>query len=192
VFLERFTAVGESDRETLLPALGRIGRPQAMAIVDGVIAAENPARRGFGLKALTRWPDGTVATRLLDLHGKAADAAERDLLLAALIRIAPLPDNKLDDAQKIELLGKAIALCEKDEDRTGVLKRANTIRTVETFQFLLLYLDDPRFAEPACQSVVELAHHQKLRDAHKDEFAKALDEIIATTKNPELVERATR
>jgi HEAT repeat protein len=192
VFLERFTAAGDDDREKLLPALGRVGGPQALAIVDELIAAKDPAKRAFGLKALTRWPDATVSKRLLDLHGKATDAAERDVLLGALIRIAPLPDNKLNDAQKLDLLRKAMALCEKDEDRTRVLERANAIRTVEAFRFVLPYLDDPTFAEPACQSVVELAHHQKLRDAHKDEFVKALDKVIATTKKPELVERANR
>lgn len=192
VFLERFTAAGDDDRETLLPALGRVGGPQALAIVDGFVTATDPAKRAFGLKALTRWPDATVSGRLLDLHGKATDAAERATLLGALIRIAPLPDNKLNDAQKLDLLQKTIALCEKDEDRARVLERANAIRTVETFRFVLPYLDDPQVAESACLSVVELAHHQKLRDAHKDEFVKALDKVIATTKNQEFVERANR
>jgi HEAT repeat protein len=192
VFLERFTAADDDDREKLLPALGRVGGPMALAIVDGFVAAADPAKRAFGLKALTRWPDATVSGRLLDLHGKSTDAAERAALLGALIRIAPLPDNRLNDAQKLDLLQKAMALCDKDEDRSRVLERANAIRTVETFRFVLPYLDDPTFAESACLSVVELAHHQKLRDAHKDEFTTALDKVIATTKNQELVERATR
>ena len=83
-------------------------------------------------------------------------------------------------------------LCQKDEDRARVLERANAIRTVETFRFVLPYLDNPALAEPACKSVVELAHHQKLRDGNKDEFMKALDKVISTTKNAELVERASR
>jgi hypothetical protein len=40
--------------------------------------------------------------------------------------------------------------------------------------------------------VVELAHHRSLRDANKDEFTKALDKVLATTKNEELVDRANR
>jgi hypothetical protein len=121
-----------------------------------------------------------------------ADAKEKELLLGTLIRIAPLPDNKLKDAQKLDLLEKTMALCEKNDDRAKVLERANAIRTIETFRFVVPYLDDPALAEPACRSVVELAHHQKLRDAHKEEFAKALDKVLGTTKNDELVQRATR
>ena len=73
-----------------------------------------------------------------------------------------------------------------------MLERANAIRIVETLRFVRPYLDDPQLAEPACKSVVELAHHQKLRDPNKAEFVQALDKVIATTKNPELVERANR
>lgn len=192
LFLERFKAAGEQERETLLPTLGRIGGPGALSIVDGLIADPDAAKRQFGLKAITRWPDATVAQRLLDLVGKAQNADERTQLVAALIRIAPLPDNKLDDRQKLELVKKTMALCSTDEERARLLERVNAIRTIEAFRFVLPYVDQPAFVEPACTSVVELAHHQKLRDAHKDEFVKALDKVIATTKNPELVERAER
>lgn len=191
-FLAIFKGANDSDREVLLSPLGRIGGPGALALVDGLLAEIDPAKREFGLVALTRWPDATVAPKLLDMVAKAPDAATRDRLLGALIRIAPLPDNKLNDNQKLELLEKTMQLCEKDDDRAKVIERANAIRTVETFRFVLPYLDQPALAEPACKSVVELAHHQKLRDAHKDDFTKALDKVIATTKNPELVERANR
>ena len=41
-------------------------------------------------------------------------------------------------------------------------------------------------------AIVSLAHHQKLRDDNKAEFTKALDRVLATTKEPELVERSQR
>jgi len=189
-FLAVFKAAGDADRESLLSPLGRIGGKGALAIVDELLA--DPAKRDLGIKALTRWPDATVSDKLLKLLAAAQDSAERDILLGALIRIAPLPDNKLNDKQKLELLEKTMQLCEQDADRSKVIERANAIRTVETFRFVLPYLDEPTLAEPACKSVVELAHHQQLRDAHKDDFTKALDKVIATTKNPELVERANR
>jgi len=189
-FLAVFKAAGDADRESLLSPLGRIGGKGALAIVDELLA--DPAKRDLGIKALTRWPDATVSDKLLELLAAAQDSAERDILLGALIRIAPLPDNKLNDKQKFELVQKVMPLCRKDEERAKLVERVNAIRTVEAFRFVLPFLDDPKLTEPACKSVVELAHHQKLRDAHKDDFAKALDKVIATTKNPELVERATR
>lgn len=191
IFLEAFQKAPESEQETLLPALGGVGGPGAMAIVDELIASPDAAKRKFGLSALSRWPDATVSSRLLDLTGKAQDPAERALLLAALIRIAPLPTNNLNDGQKLDLVKKTMQLCLTDEDRARLLERVNAIRTIEAFRLVLPYLDQPPLAEPACKSVVELAHHRQLRDANKDEFSKALDRVIATTKNEELIQRAT-
>jgi hypothetical protein len=192
IFIEQFKSADDQTRETLLPALGRVGGAGAIAIVDGLIADPNAAKRKFGMTALTKWPDATVSDRLLDLLGKAQDPDERELLLGALIRIAPLPDNKLNNQQKLELLQKTMTLCTGDEDRRRVLERANAIRLVETLRFVAPYLDDPNLAEPACLSVVELAHHRNLRDSNKEEFTKALDKVLETTKNEELVDRANR
>jgi hypothetical protein len=111
IFLEQFTSANDETRETLLPALGRVGGAGAIAIVDGLIADTNTAKRKFGMNALTKWPDATVSDRLLDLLGKVQDPDERELLLGALIRIAPLPDNKLNNQQKLELLQKTMTLC---------------------------------------------------------------------------------
>jgi HEAT repeat protein len=191
-FLDRFEAADDAGREVLVTTLGRVGGDRAIAIVDGMVAGSDAGRRRLGLAALTRWPDATVSQRLLDLLATSQDPAERDALLGALIRIAPLPDNKLNDGQKLALLQKTMTLCRREADRRRVLERANAIRTVDTLRFVLPYLDDPALAEPACQSVVELAHHRALRDANKDEFTRALDRVIATTKNAELVERAER
>jgi HEAT repeat protein len=185
-----YAAADAAARRTILPALARVGGPKVMVIVDAMLA--DPATRAQGLDALSKWPDATVKDRLLELLGGTTDPQEKELVLGTLIRIAPLPDNKLSDGQKLELLQKTMGLCDRTEDQARVLERANAIRTIETFRFVVPYLDEPALAEPACRSVVELAHHQKLRDAHKQEFTSALDKVLGLTKNAELRERATR
>jgi HEAT repeat protein len=191
-FLEDFQAANDADRETLLPTLGRIGGPEALDVVDRFVSDGDPARRSFGIKALTLWPDADVAARIMKLFATSNDVTEKEKLLGALIRIAPLPNNKLNDKQKLELVAKTMQLCGQQADKARLLERVNAIRTIEAFRFVLPYLDEPGLVEPACKSIVELAHHQKLRDAHKEEFVEALDRVIATTKNEELVERAGR
>lgn len=189
-FLTRFRGAPDTEREALLPSLARVGGPGALALVDALVADADSSRRRLGLKALSLWPDAGVAGRLLDLLGRTDDAAERDILVDGLIRIAPRPDNGLNDAGRLDLLRKTMDLCRRDEDRARVLERANAIRTIEALRFVAGYLDDPALAQPACLSVVELAHHQKLREDHKPEFTTALDKVIATAKNAEHVERA--
>jgi uncharacterized protein (DUF1778 family) len=189
-FLEQFKQTGAAEQEILLPTLGRIGGPEALGIIDDLVA--DPSRRAFGLKALTVWPTAEVTGRLFALLEVTSDSAERQQLLDGLIRIAPRPDKTINDGKRLELVKQTMALCQRDEDRQRLLDRTDAIRTVEAFRFVVGYLDNPALQEAACQSVVELAHHRQLRDAHKDEFMKALDRVIAVTKNEELSERANR
>lgn len=185
-----FAKLDPERQEAMLPVLARVGGPAVMAIVDGLVA--DPTTRRRGLEALARWPDATVTDRLLAIHTATDDADEKQLILNALIRIAPLPDNRLDDAGRLALLETTLGLCDRADDRVRVIERANAIRTYEAFRFVAGFLDDPTLADAACRSVVELAHHRTLRDAHKAEFMAALDKVLATSKNPELRDRATR
>ena len=51
-------------------------------------------------------------------------------------------------------------------------------------------MDQPEFTQVACKTVVELAHHKELRQPNKAEFNKALDKVIALSKDPEVILRA--
>jgi HEAT repeat protein len=190
--LAAYRAASPADQETLLPVLARVGGAEVLGLVDALTADPDPAVRKRGLEALSRWPDATVTDRLLAILKQSSDERERNLAIGALIRIAPIPDNGLADADKLALLASTIPLCPSDADRRRVLERAAAIRTVETLRFVRPYLDEEPLAESAARGVVELAHHQKLRDANKAEFMAALDRVLAVAKDPVTRERATR
>lgn len=178
-----------ADQLALLPALGRVGGPQALALVEAAIA--DPRHRVVGLESLCNWPDSSVAERLVELVSREQDPAQRIPLLRALIRVAPLPDNR-PPAEKLALLQAALGLSTRDEDRNYVLQRARAIRIPATLALLRPFLEQPAHAEVAAESIVELAHHRTLREAAKPEFMAALDRVISVSKDPTTVERATR
>ncbi len=113
----------------------------------------------------------------------------RKVLVNSLIRIAPLPDGR-PDAERLAMLKKALELADTDEQRTAVIKRARAIRSLETLRFVEPYLNQPKFAQVACETVVELAHHKELRQPNKVEFNKALDKVVLLSKDPEVILRA--
>ena len=154
--------------------------------------ARRPARRPQGLDALAKWPDATVKDRLLDLLGTATSPEERELLLGGADPHRPLARQQAQRRRETRPAREDHGALRAERRSVRVLERANAIRTIDTFRFVVPYLDDPALAESACRSTVELAHHQKLRDAHKAEFTSALDKVLAITKNPELGERAAR
>ena len=181
--------IDETDRITLLPTLGRVGGTNALKAVEAAIA--EPETHDAGIRALTYWPNASVADRLIELAKSDEHDGHRAMALAALIRVAPLPDGR-PDAERLALVGKVMEMAKTDEQRRLMLRRASAIRTVETLRYILPYLDQPTYAEQAAESIVELAHHRGLREPNKAEFHRALDRVIATSKDAVVVDRANR
>jgi HEAT repeat protein len=180
-----------ADRTALLSTLGRVGGSESLKIVAAAVSNRNPALHSAGIRALSNWPNASVASRLIKLAKTDKHPNHRTTALRALIRIAPLPDGRPDD-QKLDLLQTAMAMCQRDAERNLVLQRAAAIRLPETLRFISPYMDQQRYAQQACATVVELAHHRNLREPNKAEFDRALDKVILTSKDTTVVERANR
>jgi HEAT repeat protein len=181
----------DDEKTALLPTLGRVGNAGALKIVEAAIADKNPRRSDAGFRAISYWPDATVAPRLLDLFQAADDPERRSMLLRALIRVAALHDKRTN-AERLDLLKTCMTLAAHDDERNYVIKRCASIRTVESLRYLLPYLDQPQLAQETCASIVELAHHRELRLPNTAEFAKALDAVIRICKDPSVVDQAQR
>ena len=189
--LAAMDTLNEADRTTILPALGRVGGPSALKVVSAAIAASEPQLHEAGVRALCNWPDASVAAELVELAKSDKHSADQIAALRALIRVAPLADGR-SDVDKLELLQQALTLCTRDAERNLVLRCAQAIRIPETLRFLLPYLDQPAYAQQACESVVELAHHRSLREPNKAEFDQALDKVIQTSQDATVIDRANR
>jgi HEAT repeat protein len=180
-----------AEKVQLLPTLGRIGGSVVQSAVRGAIASRDAAEHAAGVRALANWPDASVAPELVALVEADAHPGHRTTALRALVRVAPLPDER-PDTQRLELLQQAMSMCERDAERELVIRRARAVRIPETLRFVLPYLDQPSLSEAACESIVELAHHRALREAHRAEFHQALDRVIATTRSDTIRDRAER
>ena len=178
-----------ADRVTLLSTLGRIGGPQARDVIEDAIADEK--LHDAGLTAICNWPFGSIAFRLLELARTEENAGHRRTALRAMIRVAPFPDER-SDSLRLDLMRTAMAMSWEDADRLLILDRLKAVRTVETLRYVLPYTNDNRFSEQACLTVVELAHHSGLREAHREEFHAALDHVIETSKDATVIDRAQR
>jgi HEAT repeat protein len=183
--------LGDQQKTIVLPALGRVGGPKALKIVEEAIAGDNAQRRDSGVRALCNWPDASVAPRLLELVQTSNNPNYRCWTLRALTRVAVLRDNR-SDAERLELLKKVMTLATSDEERNYAIERAKAIRTMDCLRFVLSYMDKPELAQRACATVVELAHYRELRDPNKAEFDNALDKVIGICKDAVVVDRAKR
>jgi len=53
-------------------------------------------------------------------------------------------------------------------------------------------LEQPTFAQSACLTIVELAHHSSLRESHKEEFHRVLDQVHKISTDATVIDRAQR
>jgi HEAT repeat protein len=189
--LAAMAKLAPDDNTALLSTLGRVGGNAALKIVNAAIADGGPRRHAAGIRALCNWPDATVAAQIEGMIPPARDPDERTQLVRALIRVAALHDKRTD-AGRLALLKRSMTLATTDEERNLVVKRCRTIRTVESLRYLIPYLEQPQFAQEACASVVELAHHKELRVPNEVEFDRALDTVIRIGKDPDVVDHAQR
>ena len=170
----------------MLSALGRIGGKPALKVIEAALADKDPARSAAALRALCNWPDGSVAPRLVELALAAKDPADRKMRRRRL-------DSRRPAAR--QAAGRPAAGDAQAGHGVGLQRRAEDPGPEAG-------LGDPLAGNPALrgpvygsarvypgglQTVVELAHHKALRQPNKAEFNKALDKVIALSKDPELL-----
>ena len=188
---EALKTVAAADRDELLPLVGRVGGRKLIDFVGDIASEQDPTRRKFGINALSNWPDASVADKLLEIANKTTDAAERNQAFQGYVKISATRDNR-NDAQRLDRMREAMKAARSPDERLLVINRTRTAYAVDSVRFVLPYLEQPEFAQLTCETIVEIAHHREVRDPNKAEFDKVLDKVIATTKDPVVVDRAQR
>ena len=183
--------VGPGQRDQLLSLVGRVGGKKLIHFVAEIATGNDAARRRLGIEALSKWPDASVADKLLEITNQTSDAAERSQAFQGFVKNSATRDTRTDQ-QRLDRMQQALKLANTPEEKSLVLNRCRTAYAVETLRFVLPYVDQPQFAQVACETIVELAHHREIRDPNKAEFDKALDKVIRLSKDPVVVDRAQR
>ena len=189
--LKGMSGMDSQQRIDMLSCLGRVGGKHARDAIENYLRSREARKRAGGINAFCNWPDSTIAPRLLELANTVKRPEHRIALLRAVMRIAPLPDDRADE-ERLQLLKKAMKMATRDSERKLAIQRARAIRHPDSLRYVLGFFDDETFTEDVCLSIVELAHHRELRESAKDEFFAALDKVMETSKDEVVVDRARR
>ncbi|MGH7136079.1 MAG: HEAT repeat domain-containing protein [Pirellulales bacterium] len=183
--------VAPAQRDELLSLVGRVGGKRLIEFVGDIASGADPARRLLAIDALSKWPDASPADKLLEIANKTNDTAEREQAFQGYVKLAATRDGR-SDKERLERMKQAMEAARTPEEKALVINRCRTAYSVDTLRFVLPYLAQAPFAQIACETIVELAHHREVREPHKAEFDKALDRVIKTSEDPEVVDRAQR
>lgn len=183
--------VDPAQRDELLSLIGRVGGKKLINFVAAIATGDDASRRKLGIDALSKWPDASTADKLLEIINQATDSNERSQAFQGFVKISATRDKR-NDRQRLDRMKQAMKIAKTNEETALVLNRCRTAYDVETLRYVLPYADQSPFAQLACETIVELAHHREIRDPNKAEFDKALDKVIQTSKDPVVIDRAGR
>jgi HEAT repeat protein len=183
--------IDAAQRDELLSLVGRVGGKRLIDFVAAIATCPDAARRQLGIDALSKWPDASVADTLFDIANRATDPAERTLAFRGYVKVSAARDGR-PDKERLKRLKQALKLAQTPEQITLVINRVRTAYDIDSIRFVLPYVEQPQFSQIADETIVEIAHHREVRDPNKAEVDKALDKVIATSKDPVIVERANR
>ncbi len=183
--------VDASKRDELLSLVGRVGGKRLIDFVGEIATGSDMGRRLLAIDALGKWPNASPAEKLLEIANKTTDSAEREQAFQGYVKLSAARDGR-SDKERLDRMKQAMESARTPEEQSLVINRCRTAYSVESMRFVLPYLAKPEFAQIACETIVELAHHREVRDPNKKEFDKALDEVIKISSDPVVVDRAQR
>lgn len=181
----------EADRLTLLPTLGRLGGEAARKVIQADLNSTSTPNHLAAVQAFGNWPNGSAFATVLDVAQNDPCSDCRELALTGAIRLATMTDGR-PEAERLAATKKVMDLCKTADDQNRLLRRIQSIRALETLQYVVPFLDKPANAQAACEAIVEMAHHRGLREPNKSAFDAALDRVMATSKDPIVTDRAQR
>ncbi|HVX13790.1 MAG TPA: HEAT repeat domain-containing protein [Pirellulales bacterium] len=183
--------VDAAQRDQLLSLVGRVGGKRLINFVGDIATGSDAARRRLAIDALSKWPDASPADKLLEIAGKTSDPAERTQAFEGYVKLSATRDGR-SDKERLDRMKQAMKEARSPTEQSLVINRCRTAYDVDAMRFVLPYVEQADFAQIACETIVELAHHREVRDRNKAEFDKALDQVIKISKDEEVVERAER
>lgn len=185
ILAEQAKGTSKATQADLLDLLGDLGGPLALQFVVAAAKSNDEQLQDAATRVLGRWMSPDAAPLLQDLI-KTGNSKFKVRTLRGYIRIAR--QLNVPTEQRIEMCKSALALADRDEDRTLVLETLARYPSPVSLATVVGYIQNATLGEAACTSAVAIA--EKLAGEQPEAVAKAMSDVVKTTKNAELKQKA--
>ena len=181
--LEALAGADQSRRIALLPCLGRLGGDKALQLVHEAMGQDDSELNDAAVRALTNWPDDSVAEEMWEIAQSAEQKEHRIWALRGYARVIARR-GRSDPEDTCERLKKALEIAERVEDKQLILTRLTAARTPASLELALSRIDDPQLKPSALDAAAALG--EAMKDTHPVEARKALERVAALTSDPDM------
>lgn len=172
-----------SSRRHVLPLLGELATPEALAELQRASADEDLVRESIRL--LTQWPNAEPASCLLDLARTHTDTTIQILALRGAITAS---GRATEPGHKLTLLRDAIKLAKRDEEKRLALSQVAQVTRPQALDMALGYLHDTALKNEAGLAALSIA--ESLAETEPQIGDRVARQVLAKVQTPALVKRA--
>jgi hypothetical protein len=166
-----------------------LGGPKSLAIIKAALANNRTEVREAAIRGLCNWPDVEVADQLLQIAERDENPSHRRPALRAYVRVVTLKSQR-PASETLSMLERAMKLASQNEDKSLILDRVATMRSLKAIMWLAPYLDNPELKQTACAAILEAAHDRSLRSTNQQQLAPILEKIISVSDDPSVRQHA--
>jgi len=174
-------------REVGLRALASIGGPDALAAVQAAVTDASESVQDEAVGTLATWPgnwpeDVGVAATLLDLAKSGRKPAHRIQGMRGFLQFVE-ENQKLSADDKIAKVRELLPVVERPEEKRRVVAVVSGVPTGKALDLLVSLAQEQGLVEEASQAILKVATSNNLKDAARDQRAKALQTVLDKSQN---------
>lgn len=174
-------------REVGLRALASIGGPDALAAVQAAVTDASETVQDEAVGTLATWPgnwpeDVGVAATLLDLAKSGRKPAHRIQGMRGFLQFVE-ENQKLSADDKIAKVRELLPVVERPEEKRRVIAVVSGVPTGKSLDLLVSLAQEQGLVEEASQAILKVATSNNLKDAAREQRAKALQTVLDKSQN---------
>lgn len=169
----------------LLEQLALVGGPTALEAVVAAARSDDEAAQDAATRVLGEWLTADAAPAMFAL-AKSLNGKYKIRALRGYVRIARQLDMPV--GQRMDVCRNTLQIAERDDEKKLVLDVLRRHPAPDGLAIAASLLTDARLKEQACVTIVAVA--DKVISTSSAEAETALKQVLQTTRNPDVMQRA--
>lgn len=184
-------ATKPSERNSWIRVLVQVGYATALPAIEEAAGTSDPQVSQNALEQLGHWPNPAPMEALLKAMDSAAGPGTRERALGAVLDLATTATDEaqVPESAVVSWLKRADPVAQSLQQKRRILGLLGRLKTIESFQWLASYLDDPSLRTEAASGVLQIIPELAKKDG-AEALKAALEKIAATVSNSDLRDRA--